>query len=124
MFAVASCGGTTLEVEYPLVLIPPVDVRIGDAVTGVLIARGARVILQEQGTTRTDTVGIPDNPGNDSVVVGIGRGPGTYGLRVEKPGYETASITGIVVLPAPGRSGTECDEPTPVTLLVSLHRTF
>jgi hypothetical protein len=123
MFAVASCGGTTLEEACATILIPPVDVRIGDAVTGALIARGARVILQEQGTSHADTVGIPDNPGNDSVIVAIGQGPGTYDLRVEKPGYETASITGIVAHPAPGKSGTECDQPTPVILLVPLHRT-
>ena len=123
LLAACSCGGNTIEEACPAILIPAVSIRIADAVTGALIARGARMILLDEGTAHADPIGVPDNPGNDSVIVSAGQGPATYDLTVEKPGYETFLMTGIVVQPAAGRAGTECHQPTQVSLLVPLHLT-
>lgn len=116
--AAAACGGTATEVQCASVLIPPIDVRIGDARTGALIAGGARVIWQEHGQAVVDTVGVPGGAANDSAIVSVGREPGTYDFRVEKAGYAAESLANIVVPPAPG---TQCNVPVPVAFLILLH---
>jgi hypothetical protein len=81
-----------------------VEVEVRDAATGEPAADGATGTLRDGGYTETMRVGgwlyapdVPAGTGVGTTLVGAMERPGTYTVRIEKPGYEPWERRGVRV---------------------------
>lgn len=87
-----SCGIITHPVVCPTDVTPAVEVQVFDARTGALAALGT--VATAQDGSYTDTLKIAGWRGNPSdsttafIVEGAYERPGTYTVRISKPGYQ------------------------------------
>lgn len=98
MLSTAACGDSSGPVCLPVERLA-VEVEVRDAQTGALRADSARGVAQDG--TFTDSLLIVRYEGADIVPAALGGAygrPGTYTLRIERPGYQLWDTAGVRVL--------------------------
>lgn len=87
-----SCGMITDPVACPADVTPAVEVQVVDARTGAPAAHRTVATAQDGAFTDTLEIGGWSGPSPDSttaiVVQGAYERPGTYTVRISKPGYQ------------------------------------
>ena len=80
-------------------LVAGLAVEVRDAVTGEPAAAGATAMIRDGSYEEMLLVGgVPFPPPPDAVIMsGAWERPGTYDIKVEKPGYTTWSRSGVEV---------------------------
>jgi hypothetical protein len=98
MLSTAACGDSSGPVCLPVERLA-VEVEVRDAQTGALRADSARGVAQDG--TFTDSLLIVRYEGADIVPAALGGAygrPGTYTLRIERPGYQLWDTAGLRVI--------------------------
>ena len=98
MLSTAACGDSSGPVCLPVERLA-VEVEVRDAQTGALRAESARGVAQDG--TFTDSLLIVRYEGADIVPAALGGAygrPGTYTLRIERPGYQLWDTAGVRVI--------------------------
>ncbi len=98
MLSTAACGDSSGPVCLPVERLA-VEVEARDAQTGALRADSARGVAQDG--TFTDSLLIVRYEGADIVPAALGGAygrPGTYTLRIERPGYQLWDTAGVRVI--------------------------
>jgi hypothetical protein len=98
MLSTAACGDSSGPVCLPVERLA-VEVEVRDAQTGALRADSARGVAQDG--TFTDSLLIVRYEGADIVPAALGGAygrPGTYTLRIERPGYQLWDTAGVRVI--------------------------
>jgi len=75
---------------------PALVITVRDAATGAPTASNSRTIVSKHGGA-TDTVMVAANAALDAEPISAFDVPGTYDVRVDKPGYATWLDSGVVV---------------------------
>jgi hypothetical protein len=98
MLSTAACGDSSGPVCLPVERLA-VEVEVRDAQTGALRADSARGVAQDG--TFTDSLLIVRYEAADIVPAALGGAygrPGTYTLRIERPGYQLWDTAGVRVI--------------------------